>query len=55
MHGPTQSRQELVAAREPPQLHADGDLDGRCGEVLLLLAGLELHQHLMELPGKRQV
>lgn len=38
-----------MAAREPPQLNADGDLDGRRGEVLLLLAGLQLHQHLVEL------
>lgn len=38
-----------MTAREPPQLHADGDLDGGRGEVLLLLAGLELHEHLVEL------
>jgi hypothetical protein len=46
---PTESRQELVTSREPPQLDADGDLDGSRREVLLLLAGLELDQHLVQL------
>ena len=41
-----------MTAREPPQLDADGHLDGRRGEVLLLLAGLQLHQHLVELSGE---
>lgn len=42
-----------MAAREPPELHADGDLDGGRGEVLLLLAGLQLDQHLVELREER--
>lgn len=41
-----------MTAGEPPQLDADGHLDGRRGEVLLLLAGLQLHQHLVELSGE---
>lgn len=41
-----------MTAGEPPQLDADGHLDGRRGEVLFLLAGLQLHQHLVELSGE---
>lgn len=44
-----------MAAREAPQLHADGDLDGGRGEVLLLLAGLQLDQHLVELSEENSV
>lgn len=38
-----------MTSREPPQLDADGDLNGSRREVLLLLAGLQLNQHLVEL------
>lgn len=44
-----------MAAGEAPQLHADGDLDGGRGEVLLLLAGLQLNQHLVELSEETSV
>lgn len=43
------SRQEFVTSREPPQLDADGDLNGSRRKVLFLLAGLQLDQHLVEL------
>ncbi len=39
-----------MAARKSPELHADGHLDGREREILLLLSRLKLHQNLMELP-----
>lgn len=43
-----------MTAREPPQLDADGHLDGGRGEVLLLLARLQLNQHLVELRDKNR-
>lgn len=43
-----------MTAREPPQLDTDGDLNGRQSEVLLLLAGLQLDQHLVELREGRR-
>lgn len=44
-----------MAPGEAPELHADGDLDGGRGEVLLLLAGLQLDQHLVELSEEKGV
>lgn len=47
----TEGSQELVAAREPPELHADRHLNGRQGKVLVFIARLKLHQDLMKLVG----
>ncbi len=44
-----------MAARKSPELHADGHLDGREREILLLLSRLKLHQNLMELPKMRKI
>lgn len=41
-----------MASWEPPQLDTDGDLDGGRCKILLLLTGLQLHQHLVELMGR---
>ena len=38
-----------MASGQPPELDADGHLDGKQGEVLLFLPGLELDEHLVEL------
>lgn len=38
-----------MAARKPPELHAYRHLDGGQREVLLPVARLQLHQHLVEL------
>ena len=44
-----------MAPGEAPELHTDGDLNGGRGKVLLLLAGLQLDQHLVELSEEKGV
>lgn len=51
----TKRSQELVTAWKPPELHAYRHLNGSQWKVLLFVARLQLHQHLVKLwRGKRQ-
>lgn len=48
----TQSSQEFMTARQPPELHTDGHLDRGQREILLLFSRLQLDQYLVKLPRK---